>query len=553
MENSSLETLLLNANQAVTEGNWSDALNYLLQAREIQPYNADLLTAIGGVHIQMGKADEALEYYQEALRLQPYSAQAHQNLANAYAIMGQYSEAESSYRRALELDEDDRFSWLGLARVCIVQEKYQEGVEILAALVKSDPQDFQAVTLLAECYEQAGDSATARWLYQQALDVEQEYSPAKQGLQRIQSQEGFLGEIDKQALSQKLAALKSKLQAQQKQTFHTQATSPKSILFCGPPLASSELRFGSLAQELMRRGFTVQITTRFEGGFKSDAQLLLISRPHVSQDLTEAVLQSKEKGVKVIVDLDEDFFSLPAEYSNASTLSATHPEVAKRLNQVLQAADLVTVPSERLVEVYGDKTKRVVFLPYGWDATNPMWTKPTPPRKAIKIGFLANHIHPEDLKVLGDSLQHLCDQNPQVLVGVVAGIEVYEALQTIDDERKFLVPPGRIEDYPYLLADFDLLLFPLSDIPYNRSKSDLALLECGARKVCWIASPIAAYRSWEKGGLFATNPAEWEEALKTLLGSPSQRALLAEEGYQKALSRTIAQLSDQWVALFTSL
>jgi tetratricopeptide (TPR) repeat protein len=216
LDKSSLETLLLKANQAVTEGNWSEALDSLLQARELQPYNADLLTAIGGVHIQMGKFNDSLQYYQEALRLQPYSAQAHQNLANAYAIMGQYSEAETSYRRALELDEDDRFSWLGLARVCIVQGKYQEGVEILAALVKSDPQDPQAITLLAECYEQAGDQASARWMYQQALNLDEEYESARQGLERLRSQEVSLGEVDKQVLAQKLAALKSKLQAQKK-------------------------------------------------------------------------------------------------------------------------------------------------------------------------------------------------------------------------------------------------------------------------------------------------------------------------------------------------
>lgn len=553
MDKSSLETLLLNANQAVTEGNWSEALEFLLQAQEMQPYNADLLTAIGGVHIQMGEFGESLQYYQEALRLQPYSAQAHQNLANAYAIIGQYSEAETSYRRALELDEDDRFSWMGLARMCIVQGKYQEGVEILAALVKSDPQDPQAITLLAECYEQAGDQASARWMYQQALNLDEEYESARQGLERLRSQEVSLGEIDKQVLAQKLAALKSKLQAQKSGATPSPSISTARILFCAPAMPSSELRFGSLVQEFDRRGYAVAITTRAEDLPQEAYQYAIFSRPHFSEELTQAVFQSKAKGAKVIIDLDEDFFTLPPEVENFSSLSAVSPDVAARLNAVLEKADLVTVPGEALVEVYRSESRRIEPIPFGWDDTNPMWHKPNPPRAAPKIGLLANHTQPSDLSALGDSLQQICKANPELLIGVVAGIGVYESIAGLDEERKFFVPPGNVADYPFLLADFDLLLFPLADIPYNQSKSDLALLECGARKVCWVASPIPAYRAWEKGGLFATSPTEWKEAIETLLHSVSQREQLAHEGHRKAVERTTSRMAEKWLEALQSL
>lgn len=553
MDESPLEELLWNANQAVMQGDWDKALHYLKQAHDIQPYNADLFTAIGGVYVQLGNAEESLRYYQEALRLQPYSAQAYQNLANAYTILGRYSDAEDTYRRALELDEDDRFSWMGLARVCIVQGKYQEGVEILAALVKSDPQDPQAITLLAECYEQAGDPASARYLYQQALSVDDEYELAKQGLERVKSQEVAQAELDKQALAQKLAALKSKLQAQQARLTSAQTGASASVLFCGPAMASSEVRFGALAQQLNQRGFQVQITVRFEEIRVGAHQFALFSRPHYSDELTQAVQNSKAGGAKVIVDLDEDFFALPTGYYHYSTLSADNPAVASRLKTVLQLADVVTVPSEALIEVYRNQTKRVVLIPFGWDESNPLWTKPVLRGAVTKIGLLANHTQPPDLSVLGDSIQQICAEHEQVLVGVVAGMEVYEQLNGIAEERRFFVPPGRIEDYPFLLADFDMLLFPLADHPYNRAKSDLALLECGARKVCWVASPIPAYQTWEKGGLFAGEPAEWKEAIATLLNSPAQRYQLSEEGHAKAQQRTMTKLAEQWIELLQSL
>ncbi|MCX8062746.1 MAG: tetratricopeptide repeat protein [Anaerolineales bacterium] len=552
MDESSLEELLLNANRAVMEGNWAEALQHLQQACDIQPYNADLFTAIGGVYVQMGKAEEGLHYYEEALRLQPYSAQAYQNLANAYTILGRFPDAEQAYRRALELDEDDRFSWMGLARVCIVQERYQEGVEILAALVRSDPQDPQAMTLLAECYEQAGDPVSARYLYQQALNVDGEYELAKQGLERVRSQEVTLGEIDKQAIAQKLAALKSKLQAQQARLTPTKPVTTARLLFCGPAMVSSEVRFGALAQALNQRGYQVRVTTRWED-VPEAYQFVLFSRPHDNDELTQAVQNSKASGAKVIVDLDEDFFTLPAGYYHYSTLSAANPMVASRLRQVLQIADVVTVPSEALVEVYRNHATRIALLPFGWDESNPMWTKPVLRGTAIKIGILANHTQPPDLSVLGDCLQQIYKENEQVLIGVVGSMAVYEELRGIEEERKFFVPLGRIEDYPFLLADFDLLLFPLADNPYNRSKSDLALLECGARKVCWVASPIPAYQTWEKGGLFASSSGEWTEAIENLVNSPAKRYQLAEEAHRKAQQRTIAKMAEQWIGLLQSL
>ncbi|GAB4477403.1 MAG: hypothetical protein Kow0088_16260 [Anaerolineales bacterium] len=553
MEEPSLEALLMNANRAVGEGNWAEALHYLEQAHDLQPYNADLFTAIAGVHVQMGKAEEALPHYQEALRLQPYSAQAHQNLANAYTILGRYAEAEESYRRALELDEDNRFSWMGLARVCIVQGKYQEGVEILAALVQSDPQDPQAITLLAECYEQAGDTDSAKWMYQQALIIDEEYELASQGLERVKRQQVSASELDKQALAQKLAALKSKLQAQQARQKPSQSVGTPRLLFCGPAMTSSELRFGALAQELSRRGYTVQVTTHPQDFAREEYSVALFSRPHFSDELTQAVLRSRDSNAKVIVDLDEDFFHLPAGYYDYAKLSAAEGMIASRLNQVLEAADVVTVPSEALLEIYRGKARRVVHIPFAWDESNPLWTKAARHGETVKIGILANHTQPPDLSVMGDSLQRICAENEEVLLGVVAGIEVYEQLSSISDERKFFVPPGKIEDYPYLLADFDLLLFPLANNPYNQAKSDLALLECGARKVCWVASPIPAYRTWEKGGLFATNVEEWTTAMASLLGSPYRRQQLAEEGHQKALQRTTAKLADQWIELLQSV
>jgi len=83
----------------------------------------------------------------------------------------------------------------------------------------------------------------------------------------------------------------------------------------------------------------------------------------------------------------------------------------------------------------------------------------------------------------------------------------------------------------------DILLVPMRDTPFNRCQSDRRLVEAGARRLPWIASPIPAFITWETGGLIADTPDEWFSHLGQLILDPDLRSTLGQAGWRKAESR----------------
>jgi tetratricopeptide (TPR) repeat protein len=546
----SFDNYIYEANQAAIDGNWAKTLECLLLAFPLQPSNVELLTAIGGTYLQLGRSEDALPYFKKVIELLPDSGAAYQNLAGVYQLMGRTAEAEQAFRQAVELDEEDRLSWKGLAQVCLQQGKAQEGVEILAALVKSNAEDTEAMVMLGECYEDAGDDESAKWLYEMALTVDREYQPAGEGLERIRQRKSASA-INKEELARKLAQLKkaaaavSAPLARERQTETTPQRFLRLAIF-GPPLASVEVRLGSVAQSLMRAGHSVRIATKPELFSGSDESVVLFSHPHASEAMGDAVLETKERGLKVVLDLEEDFLTPQPGTNSEPEMEA---EGTTRLKQLIPLADVVTTSSDALAKMYAPYARRVAVVPYSYDETNPLWKKPAPKRSRLQVGFVTAHSRPSDLTLLRGVLPAVLKDFPGVSVGVVADFPLYQALEYLPEERKFFLPPGRLDDYPFLLANFDILLFPLADVPINHRRSDLPLLEAGARGIPWIATPIPAFEQWREGGLFARSAVEWEKGLQTLLQSTEDREKLAQAGARKAQERSSDSLRERWVEI----
>ncbi|MFZ5808882.1 MAG: tetratricopeptide repeat protein [Chloroflexota bacterium] len=548
----SFDKYIFEANQAAVDGNWAKTLECLLLAFPIQPSNVELLTAIGGTYLQLGRIEDALPYFKKVIELMPDSGAAYQNLAGVYQLMGRWREAEQAFRQAVELDDEDRLSWKGLARVCLQQGKAQEGVEILAALVKSNSEDTEAMVMLGECYEEAGEDESARWLYEMALTVDREYQPASAGLERIRQRKSA-SSVNKEELARKLAKLKKAaasvpaLSVKEKQTDTTPQRLLRLAIF-GPPLASVEVRLGPVAQCLMRVGHSVRIATKPELLSEIEESVVLFSHPHDSEALSGAVLGAKEKGLKVVLDLEEDFLTSQQRSDRAPEMEA---EGASRLKKLMPLADVVTTSNDALAKTYAPYARHVAVVPYSYDETNPLWKKAAPKRSRLQVGLVSGHSHPSDLTLLREVLPAVLKDFPGVLVGVVADFPLYQALEYLPEERKFFLPPGRLDDYPYLLANFDILLFPLAEAPLNHSRSDLPLLEAGARGIPWIATPIPAFEQWGEGGIFARSAMEWETGLHTLLQSTEAREKLAQAGARKAQERSSDSLRERWVEILS--
>lgn len=570
MTTKTFDDLLVQADDAARKGDWQSTLALLQEAAALNPEHPGALTGIGSCLIQLGRCEEALTSFEQVVALAPESPQAHNNLGVVHTLLKQWDEAEVAFLQAVSRDADHAPAWKNLALVYFEQGRYLEGVQVLAAVAQSNPEDGEALALLGQCYEEAGDLPSAEKLYNQALKAQPELSAAVQGLERLASSLPPKGPanspqvVDSARIARpehaaKLAALKGlKKPAAAAPAATERAKRPAlpldavgkpkepAIAFYGPPEAATEVRLSPVIHALVQAGRRVKVSLTFDESDLEKCDFFCFSRPHQSPELLEALERCSQAGKHTLIDLDVDFHSLPAGWPGYDQVGPGCPEALSRLERALSLASLVTVSSHLLAERYRKYARRVEVIPPGWSRTNPLWEKPAPPRETVNIGVMGSHLQPKDALILKGDLVRLMKECQQALTVFSLNLGFLEALSGIPEERMLYLPVGRLDDYPYLLSNYDILLVPLQDNPYNAALHDLPLLEAGVRRIPWVASPIHSFREWGVGGLFAEKSGDWYGDLKRLISEPELRRELGEAGRQKAEAREANYISRSW-------
>jgi spore maturation protein CgeB len=82
---------------------------------------------------------------------------------------------------------------------------------------------------------------------------------------------------------------------------------------------------------------------------------------------------------------------------------------------------------------------------------------------------------------------------------------------------------------------FDIGLIPLKDTTFNRCKSELKMLEMGAKKVSVIVSDEYPYTNIAKNkkNCLTANKKEWFKQMKKLITLPELRSELSENLYNE--------------------
>jgi Flp pilus assembly protein TadD/glycosyltransferase involved in cell wall biosynthesis len=557
MPTSNFEKYISEADDLARQNDWEGAYKTLALAQELNPNHPGVVTGLGTCMLQLGRPANSLAHFQRAASLAPHSPEAFNNVGVAYAMLGSLPEAEKAYQKAVSLDPNHIPAWKNLALVYLKQERMVEGVNILAAVVKTHPGDVEALFLLAQLYEEGKEYASARTLYQSILNLQPGNPSVLQAMERL-AEPTFRGErIARPEHAKKLAALKGLKKGTGKQTSEpAQAANPDagsggSAALYGPADLAMEARLGAAYGALAASGVRVKIGVKFNPEESSQFKTFLFANPHTSAGLAEAVVSAASTGKRVIVDLDRDFQRIPAGDPGYDLYGPGNAASLKDLETALAQASLVTVPNEALAEKYKPFTQRVEVVPNGWTSSNLLWNKPSPHRNTINIGFLNTHISKRDTELLKQDIAHLLRIDPRVLLVIGGDPELFEAFSRIAKSRCMFLPTGRAEDYPYMLANFDILLAPLRNTAYNQSHSDLPLLEAGIRGIPWVASPLPAFREWEAGGLFAARSSDWLPAIKKLANNATLRQELGSAGRAKAEERESSRLAARWLQVLS--
>ncbi|NMC12560.1 MAG: tetratricopeptide repeat protein [Chloroflexi bacterium] len=553
MTDAKISKLINQGEQAAYQGDWESSKKFFQQAVDLAP--GDLL-AVNGLALsllQSGQAAEAIHFYKKVISIAPNSADAYNNLGVAQLIAGEFQQSEEAYRQAIKLNPDHVQAWKNLAIVCLKQNKMEEGVQILASLVKAYPKDIEGLYLLGQCYQEAEEYDSARFLYEEALKIDPDFALVKEALNSIPGKSVDTSRIARAEHASKLSALKALKQGAKKEAIDSakerkpglanEAAEPlplfdrkRSVAFFGLQALPGGRRIALIARLLSKSGCKTSFNEMFSTGGLDQYDLFVFSQPHISPEFLNGVMYCIQNKKPYGLDIDLDYHNLPEDHPAYSQFGRKDSNSIKALNIMLQEAAWVSVPSTVLAQRLKGYTRQVHLIPPAWDRENPFWEKPKPVHSQFTLGWLGTAADRHDLLMIKSELEDYFKKNLQVQLIIAGDANAYEMLDGISETRRQFLPAANPEDYPYILSQFDVQLIPLKDNLFNQAKSDLPLLEAGVLRLPWIASSINAFQEWSEGGLLA-EAGQWGDAVDRLFNDEQYRLDLGTRGRIKAENR----------------
>ena len=257
----------------------------------------------------------------------------------------------------------------------------------------------------------------------------------------------------------------------------------------------------------------------------------------------------KSKGIPVIVDYDDDFYELPKNHVAYNSLGQGNPKAAKEMQAIVEMADAIVVSTDVLKERFEQRYGRKINVIYnGWNSDNPNWNKATGYNKKnrIAIGWSGTATHHSDFQLVTKALQVTLEKNPDVMLIISGDPDIYKLFSTSRENQKLFISPVSYDRYPLVIGLFDILIAPLQENKFNQAKSEIKLVDAGAKRIPWIASPSCSYLKWGVGGSYASNMDEWISAFMSLVYCEERRVELGEIGHHKAKKRDTEHTMRAW-------
>ncbi len=134
------------------------------------PADVRALVALGRVEIAEGQYDAARAALRAAVKLRPDDAVIHFWLGEAHARLGDTAEAIARYERSRELDPANLDTRRALSGLYAGERRYADAARELSVVVDGEPENLDAVFLLAACLRAAGDIDAAVEAYAKASE-----------------------------------------------------------------------------------------------------------------------------------------------------------------------------------------------------------------------------------------------------------------------------------------------------------------------------------------------------------------------------------------------
>lgn len=256
---------------------------------------------------------------------------------------------------------------------------------------------------------------------------------------------------------------------------------------------------------------------------------------------------------RLVFEMDDDVWSLAHEEKNNPASPIWGP-LLENVERNLACADAVTVSTAPLAEVVSRFTKAPIHV---IPNAVPSWVleagQGVPQRThPHTVGWSGSRTHDDDWREdwacqvvsqwADDAAWNL------VMLGEELPAPFQEAHAIEPSFGRAIRQMQWIKGWPKYfqhLRSLDLGLAPLARTRFNRSKSDLRVLELAACGIPWVATDYGPYSEAE-GGIHVQNAKEWRHALSRFRVDSKTRELLRATGLAWAATRTIDKVLPRW-------
>lgn len=272
-----------------------------------------------------------------------------------------------------------------------------------------------------------------------------------------------------------------------------------------------------------------------------------------SPSALEFVKALQGMGKKVVYEIDDAFDCL--EPWHPQYASYGQPARQAAIQAMMRQADAVQVSTAWLVDRYRKIAKRVEVVPNMIELA--AWPKADKLRRdgLWKVLWAGSPSHSGDLAEVVPALGRFARAHEDVRI-VLFGQEIKD--ERIPQSRVEVIPWCEFEEYPFKLAavDADVAIAPLADIPFNRGKSNLRLLQYWATGYPVIASSVGPYRNaivQDMDGILCRTEDDWVNGLEETYRNAFTCRSLSEAGAEAVKAWDVIGLTGRVEAFYSSL
>lgn len=259
--------------------------------------------------------------------------------------------------------------------------------------------------------------------------------------------------------------------------------------------------------------------------------------------VAEAIRYLKEAKKLVVFDIDDDLWNISRESPAYSAYSV--PGLLPTLEAAVRASDMVTTTTDHLAHRLRPMNPKIRVLPNMLPVEYWPVTEPKPQRAdRVVIGWSGTATHAPDMRLVLGVIEQILD-----LYGNVEFAWAGMQMPLGSHPRARQLDPVPLERYFELVGQFDIGLVPLVDSVFNRSKSDLKVLEYAMMGLPVVASRTPTYgKSVSHGetGFLASNHKDWLRYLKRLVEDVTLRRSMGAAAQEWAQTRTIDRNIWMW-------